>query len=134
MRIPVIFLYGFLALSVHSFGQDAASCPVKISRVILSRPDSFSILGLDNLTDRAVSGVKLELVYLDNVKDEHPSVFALVTDGMKPRKWVNYSWHTSGAEYVRGPYILRVQKVLYKDDSVWTPTEGAANPCEYRHG
>jgi hypothetical protein len=123
--------YTLMSLAISANAQDQVPCPVKISRVILSRPSSISDLGLDNLTDKAISGVKLELVYLDKVKEEHPSMVTIVSDGMKPRKWTNYSWHTNELEYVRGPFLLRVQKILYKDDSVWLPPVGFANPCVY---
>ena len=123
-----------LVLMSSAAAQDAA-CPVEVTHSHVQTAERSSWATFRNLTSQPITALKFNVVYLDNVQDAHPTTGDFTTDGgAKPGKTVNYTWTPSYLDYSQGGggYIIRVDKVLFKDGTTWTPPQGVENPCQYK--
>jgi hypothetical protein len=131
-----VFLATALVLLPHLYGQEP-TCPVQVKGASIQlRTDMASWVQFRNLTDKRIESVKFNVIYLDKTQDPHPSFGDLVTDtGVKPGKVTYQTWTPSYLNYSQGGggYIIRVDKILYKDGTAWkAPNDDASNPCLYK--
>lgn len=112
-------------------------CPVSVHQTsIMLRNDMDSYTQFRNETDKRIEAVKFNVVYLDQVQDEHRSTGDLLTEhGMKPSGGIaNVVWRPSFIDYSQGGggFIIRPEKILFEDGTTWLAPESGPNPCDYR--
>lgn len=133
--MKIVCLATALVLTSFAHGQDA-SCPVRVTQVnVETAPQRMSYATFRNVATQPIEALKFNVVYLDKTQDEHPSYGDVSTQGgMKPGKTVNAGWNASYIDYSQGGggYIIRVDKVLFKDGTAWLPPKDGENPCQYK--